>query len=246
MIGVVVHVADLFSLRRKRAGGITAALLLLCGVHARAATTDYLIDGWDTENNLPSSTVTSIEQTRDGYLWVGTYNGLARFDGARFVTYDPVNHPALSQNRIQGLYLDANGTLWIATFRGGLTSYRDGEFRREWPDQTLFDQHTILVHSTTNLVTFVTQAGDVLQRNPLATNQDWNLVTQPENANAIYQCVDRAGTLWFLTRDRHILQFSNGAFRELPKDGGLPGGHINTVAADKRGQVWAGADNEIA
>jgi len=246
MIGVVVHVADLFSLRRKRAGGITAALLLLCGVHARAATTDYLIDGWDTENNLPSSTVTSIEQTRDGYLWVGTYNGLARFDGARFVTYDPVNQPALSQNRIQGLYLDANGTLWIATFRGGLTSYRDGEFRREWPDQTLFDQHTILVHSTTNLVTFVTQAGDVLQRNPLATNQDWNLVTQPENANAIYQCVDRAGTLWFLTRDRHILQFSNGAFRELPKDGGLPGGHINTVAADKRGQVWAGADNEIA
>ena len=54
-----------------------------------AAPVDYLVDVWNTEFNLPSSTVTSIQQTPDGYLWVGTYNGLARFDGARFVTKEP-------------------------------------------------------------------------------------------------------------------------------------------------------------
>jgi len=79
-----------------------------------AAPVDYLVDDWDTENNLPSSTATSIAQTPDGYLWIGTYNGLARFDGTRFV-----NTPALGQPRVQGLFLDANGTLWINTFRGG-------------------------------------------------------------------------------------------------------------------------------
>ena len=78
---------------------------------------------------------------------MGTYNGLARFDGARFVTFDPVNTPELSQTRVQGLYLDANGTLWINTFRGGLTSYRDGVFRQELPDEPPFDQHTTLVYS---------------------------------------------------------------------------------------------------
>src|SRR4029077_17535226 len=62
-----------------------------------AAAPDYLIDVWDTEdNNLPNSTVTAIAQTPDGYLWIGTYDGLARFDGFRFVTYEPVNTPELS------------------------------------------------------------------------------------------------------------------------------------------------------
>src|SRR5271170_3617596 len=138
--------------RRLISAGMAAGIFFCAIWKSAAAPVDYLIDGWDTENNLPSSTVTSIEQTPDGYLWVGTYNGLARFDGARFVTFDPVNQPELGQTRVQGLYLDANGTLWINTFRGGLTSYRNGVFRNEWPDRTLFDFHTTLAASSSNLV----------------------------------------------------------------------------------------------
>src|SRR3954469_22304316 len=123
-----------FSFYSKPAGRVAVTVLFSLGLRLSAATTDYVVEPWSTENNLPSSTVTSIAQTQDGYLWVGTYNGLARFDGTRFVTFDPVNEPALSQSRVQGLFLDANGTLWINTFRGGLTSYRNGIFRREWPD----------------------------------------------------------------------------------------------------------------
>jgi signal transduction histidine kinase/ligand-binding sensor domain-containing protein len=234
------------SLCRPSALRAAVTTLLLLGFRLSAASTDYLVDGWDTENNLPSSTVTSIAQTRDGYLWVGTYNGLARFDGTRFVTFDPVNTPQLSQTRVQGLFLDANGTLWINTFRGGLTSYRDGQFRLELPDERPFDQHTTLVSSTSNLVTFVTQAGEVLRRNPLATNHTWDVKAQPGNARAFFHCADRDRTLWFLTRDRHILRFIDNAFKELPGDGGLPGGHINTMVADDHGVVWAGADNVIA
>lgn len=220
---------------------------MFCGlIKLRAAPTDYLVDGWDTENNLPSSTVTSIEQTPDGYLWVGTYNGLARFDGARFVTFDPVNTPALTQTRVQGLYLDANGTLWINTFRGGLTSCRDGVFRNEWPDQSSYDMHTMLVASTSNLVTFVTQYGEVLKRDPAATNTAWNVVAPPAGSRPIFHCADAAGTLWFLTRDGHILQFLGGAFQPLPDDGGLSGSPIYTLVADAHGQVWAGAENEVA
>ena len=139
-------------MRRWFFAGMAVGLLLRAGGPAAAASTDYLIDVWDTEHNLPSSTVTAIIQTPDGYLWIGTYNGLARFDGVRFVTFDPVNTPALSQPRVQALFLDASGTLWINTFRGGLTSYRDGVFRNEWPDQPTFDLHTTLVQSSSNRV----------------------------------------------------------------------------------------------
>ena len=130
---------------------------------SRLRPADYLIDLWGTEDGLPGSSVAAIAQTPDGYLWVGTYDGLARFDGVRFVTYDPGNTPALSHARIQGLYVDAGGTLWINTYRGGLTSYRDGVFRREWPDRSWFDFHTTLISSTSNQVVFVTQTGQVLK-----------------------------------------------------------------------------------
>ncbi len=229
---------------------------------AFAAPVDYLVDGWDTENNLPSSTVTAIAQTPDGYLWVGTYNGLARFDGARFVTFDPVNKPALSQARVQGLFLDATGTLWINTFRGGLTSYRDGVFVQEWPDQPRFDLHTSLAASSSNLVLFVTQFGEVLQRqlkgderrvtddvvpgtSPATRHSSlWSTFTPP--GAPVFQCADSENRLWFLKRDGHVLQFSNGEFKTLPGDGGLSGRTIYTLVADARGRVWAGAENEIA
>jgi ligand-binding sensor domain-containing protein/signal transduction histidine kinase len=209
-----------------------------------AAPVDFLVDDWDTENNLPSSTVTSIEQTPDGYLWIGTYNGLARFDGARFVTFDPVNTPALRQGRIQGLYRDASGTLWINTFRGGLVSYRDGLFRNEWPDQPTFDLHTTLVASASNSVTFVTQYGQVLQRDLANRNATWQVLTPP--GTPVFECADAEGRLWFLTRDAHILQFLHGEFAMLPEDGGLSGSAIYTLVADAQGRVWAGAENEIA
>lgn len=225
---------------------MTAGIFFCAIWKSAAAPVDYLIDSWDTEKDLPSSTVTAIAQTPDGYLWVGTYNGLARFDGARFVTFDPVNQPELSQTRIQGLFLDATGTLWINTYRGGLTSYRNGVFRNEWRDQSQFDMHTTLAFSSSNLVTFVTQFGVVLQRDPAKTNADWNVAVPPSGSRPIFQCADRDGRLWFLTRDGHILQFADGAFRELPEDGGLAGSQINTLVADARGRVWAGAENEIA
>jgi signal transduction histidine kinase/ligand-binding sensor domain-containing protein len=234
-----------------------------------AAPVDYLVDNWDTENNLPSSTVTSIAQTPDGYLWVGTYNGLARFDGARFVTFDPVNTPELGQARVQGLFSDANGTLWINTFRGGLTSYRAGAFRNELPDQPTFDLHTSLAASSSNLVIFVTQFGEVLERElvessklnvesstaapgklatfdpPPATNSAaWKIFTP--DGSPVFQCADAENRLWFLTRDAHILQFFNGEFKLLADDGGLAGSEISTLVADPRGNVWAGAENEIA
>ncbi len=212
----------------------------------RAATPEYLVDGWGTEDGLPSSTVTSVAQTPDGYLWVGTYDGLARFDGARFVTFDPVNTPELTQPRVQGLFLDGQGTLWINTFRGGLTSYRNGIFREELPDQPTFDLHTTLISSSSNSVVFVTQYGEVLSRDPAQTNAEWKVVVPPPDSRPIFQCTDGDGKLWFLSRDNRILQFSDGRFAALPEDGGLAGRRINTLVADTGGRVWAGAENEIA
>ena len=242
----VPHPKFPLSLRRFIFAGLAAGAFFCLIQEIVAAPVDYLVDDWDTENNLPSSTVTSIAQTPDGYLWAGTYNGLARFDGARFVAFDPANTLALGQARVQGLFLDVSGTLWINTFRGGLTSYRAGVFRNELPDQPTFDLHTTLVASSSNLVTFVTQYGEVLQRDPATTNAAWKISAPPDDSRPMFQCADAQNQLWFLTRDGHVLQFAGGKFKMLADDGGLAGSRVYTLVADARGQVWAGAENEIA
>ncbi|HEY3860594.1 MAG TPA: two-component regulator propeller domain-containing protein [Verrucomicrobiae bacterium] len=228
---------------RATAGGL-ALFLLMAAACAEVPPSDPLIDVWDTADGLPNSTVTSITQTPDGYLWVGTYNGLARFDGTSFVTFDPLTTPALRHARIQGLAVDANGTLWINTYRGSLTSYRDGVFRAEWTDESGFDLHTTLAYSSSNEDDFVTQFGSVLRRTADGEKTVWTSKDPPQGARPIFQCAGADGVLWFLSRDGRIIRFTRDVFMELPGNGGLPA-HVATVSADASGRIWAGAVNFI-
>jgi ligand-binding sensor domain-containing protein len=89
----------------------------------------YHADSWGTDKGLPNSTVTALAQTRDGYGWVGTLNGLARFDGIRFTVFTAQNTPELGRGRIQSLLTDSAGMLWIATADGTLVRRLDGGFK---------------------------------------------------------------------------------------------------------------------
>ncbi|MFN0108204.1 MAG: two-component regulator propeller domain-containing protein, partial [Blastocatellia bacterium] len=103
-------------------------LILLCPAIAVPVSAQYRFDHWTTDNGLPQNTIRSIVQTRDGYLWMTTFDGLARFDGVRFTVFDKNNTPALSNNRLTALYEDKDGTLWIGADQGEVVAYRDGIF----------------------------------------------------------------------------------------------------------------------
>ncbi|MFZ0826183.1 MAG: two-component regulator propeller domain-containing protein [Verrucomicrobiia bacterium] len=93
------------------------------------AAPNYFIRSWQAEAGLPQNKVTAVVQTQDGYLWVGTYSGLARFDGVRFTTFDENNTPELRSSRITSLFEATDGTLWIGDEGGQVTQYKDGRFR---------------------------------------------------------------------------------------------------------------------
>lgn len=88
----------------------------------------YQVDVWQADNGLPQGTVTSIVQSPDGYLWLGTQNGLVRFDGVTFRVFDANNTPAIRNNRIVQLFVDHQGTLWIGAEQGNLIRYHEGQF----------------------------------------------------------------------------------------------------------------------
>lgn len=87
----------------------------------------YIRRSWDTREGLPQNTITAITQTRDGYLWLGTFGGLVRFDGNAFTVFDPGNTPGLTSARIVSLLEDRHGVLWIGT-EAGAARYEHGTF----------------------------------------------------------------------------------------------------------------------
>jgi len=90
--------------------------------------TQYMVQTWDMQSGLPANSIFALQQTRDGYLWIGTQDGLVRFDGHHFELYNSKKIPQLKDNMIRALFEDRNGTLWIGTTSGGLTRYKQGEF----------------------------------------------------------------------------------------------------------------------
>ena len=80
--------------------------------------TQYVRASWGTDDGLPQSTGLALAFTRDGFLWVGTEEGVARFDGRDFVVHDRRNTPGLPHNVVYALLGTPDGSLWVGTAAG--------------------------------------------------------------------------------------------------------------------------------
>ena len=96
----------------------------------RAQTTvfsDYYLKHWDTDDGLPVDLLLSITQTKDGFIWLRTYNGLIRFDGVSFEVFDSKNVLFLTQDGISAFLESSDTTLWVTSPFAGLWNYKDGK-----------------------------------------------------------------------------------------------------------------------
>ncbi|HYP17140.1 MAG TPA: two-component regulator propeller domain-containing protein [Opitutus sp.] len=95
---------------------------------AQASGTRFTLANWQAQDGLPSNKVMSVLQTRDGYLWAGTHEGLVRFDGVRFTHVENPRTDARIDTSVITLHETPDGTLWIGHASGSISSYRDGKF----------------------------------------------------------------------------------------------------------------------
>src|SRR6516162_41024 len=108
---------------RRLCGTLRVAALLAVPLAAAAGMNGvlpYSVRVWQTDDGLPQNQVYAIAQTADGYLWVGTREGLARFDGVHFTLVDEKSAPELRQGLITALCVARDGSLWVATYANGV------------------------------------------------------------------------------------------------------------------------------
>jgi len=228
-------------MRRARLVVLLLALLALAtptaALDPARVLTQYQNDRWQTEQGLPQSTVQAITETRDGYLWVGTLEGLARFDGIRFTVYDARTNPELGSGSVLGLMQDTDGNLWIAR-TGAAVLYKDGHFRIAFGDD---------VTAGATVWSFA-QANDGAVW--AATNN--GLVRWADGKTRVFHKADglpterlrsvafgRDGTLWIGTTGGGLVSYADGLFHALDPGDGFPHAEVRAVVADPAGGVWA-------
>ncbi len=110
---------------------VAAGWILLSWLRVLAATSEppvgnsFVFRAWGTEAGLPQNTVNAMVQTRDGYLWLGTQAGLARFDGVNFKVLGLAE--GLPNVQVRSLFEDAKGDLWIGTAGGRVSRMHAGK-----------------------------------------------------------------------------------------------------------------------
>ena len=80
---------------------------------------DYITKGWNTADGVPG-TITDIIQSSDGYIYIGTYEGLVRFDGFKFITFNKHSGHDYSFMSARSVFEDSNKNIWVGSNDGGV------------------------------------------------------------------------------------------------------------------------------
>jgi ligand-binding sensor domain-containing protein len=198
----------------------------------------YSMDAWRTPEGLPQNTVLALRQTRDGYLWIGTEEGLARFDGLTFTTFDTSNAP-LPRNYIQSLYQARDGALWIGTYHGGVTRVAGGQFHTYTTrDGLAANGGSALAEAPDGSLWFGTlESGLCRLRDGRCTVYRQADGLPDDRVRALLQARD--GTLWIGT-DGGLARLRAGRFTPILERDGVPSARVLALAEDGAGAIWVG------
>lgn len=201
----------------------------------------FLIKKWSTEEGLPQNTVTSIVQTRDGYIWAGTFGGLARFDGIRFSVFDSANMPNFTSNRVLSLFEDSHGTLWIGAETGEVYTLRNLKLE-EFRSNADYQRKTVWSFEQDAAGNLLIASDSGLERVGL----DPSGVPDPNSVRILSRelsyglCKDPSGKIWVKIFTHYFALENDDLISASTKGLELPNGIIQMKFADD-GRAFAGA-----
>lgn len=256
--------------------GLTALVVVCFAGSVRAvdpnrAISQYLWEHWGSESGLVGG-VTSIAQTPDGYLWVGTEEGLFRFDGLSFLAFPQAIPTSLAIGPVQELVADSAGNLWILLKNTTILRYRDGKFEvgREEAAAGITSairrrDGTILLSSLAlGAMTYHEERFEVLtspdeptSSKSTATQEiedeqssrlSWATGVTPHryaepNSAVLSMAETRDGKVWLGTQDKGLFYLSQG--RVFPAGKLATITEIHSLLAFENGDLWIGTDRGV-
>ena len=240
---------QLLALTRRRWRG----RLLVCAVVLRLGLTDwaafaaeelgqYIARSWTADDGLPHNYILAVVQGREGYLWVGTRSGLARFDGVRFIAAD---WPPAKGAQVGSLCQSKDGSLWIALEGQGVLRWSEQGVERYSPTNGLNSSFARdILAAKDGSVWIATRGGLTRYR----AGEFRTFTPEDGLASPLVEviCEDAAGDLWVGTSGGLHCVRNATVTATLTTNEGLPGNSVTALWADGVGRLWIGTSEGLA
>jgi ligand-binding sensor domain-containing protein/signal transduction histidine kinase len=203
----------------------------------------FTFRSWQSEQGLPQDRVRALTQTSDGYIWVGTDDGVARFDGARFLSFGLPE--GLPNGPVRTLFGDSQGSLWIGTIGEGLMQWQKGHLTRFTMANGLpSDSVGAVVEDNDGRIWIGTEAGLALYEGGHLAKFDAAREFLGKPITALFK--DYQGTIWLGATGVGVFEFHDGKFvpledsavKELLQD-------PHCLLVTRSGQIWIGAGDDF-
>jgi ligand-binding sensor domain-containing protein/signal transduction histidine kinase len=208
----------------------------------RGDSPDFTIKTLRMSDGLPSDRVRAVLQTRDGYIWIATFNGLARFDGIRFQTFRDRDTPALRNSLINSLFEDSRDRLWIGNDTGEITwrdtsGFRVVEITNNWPAGPV----DAFVESPRGVILALNREGIICVISNGVVQKTIGSLTGLRYSELV---TDRGGQIWAVRRGGRVVGIHAGqevADAQTPP----PGGGFRNIAPARRGGLWIRTGHQL-
>jgi len=200
---------------------------------------NYIHHTWTTRDGLPQDTIYSIVQDGQGFIWMGTGKGLARFDGLEFKIFNKSNTPAIKNDAITTLFIADDKTLWIGTYGGGITLYKNNHFFSPSSIGALPNNFIQSITEDKEKNTWIgTMGGGIIH---FKDNVFASITTEHGLSGNMVSCVlvDSKGKLRIGTANG-LNCLDHGEFTIYTTADGLLDDTIKTIFEDSKGNLWIG------
>ena len=206
----------------------------------------YITHRITTKDGLPQNTIYDITQDKDGYIWIGTDEGVVRFDGIKFDHFNKLNTKNIKNNSITALFVSHGGTLWMGTFGGGVTLY-------DYKEKT-FSSYTTQNSLSSDFIWIITQdrekniwlgtvGGGIIR---FKNNQFKSFTTKEGLSNDIINAIfeDYKGNLWIGT-ENGLNRLKDSAIKVYTSKDGIADNNVMSIFEDSRSVLWIGTINGL-
>lgn len=205
---------------------------------------EYLLDRWTTADGLPVNGTNAVHIGKSGYLWLATFDGLARFDGHRFVVFNASRNPGLPGNRLIELTPTPDGQLWVRTARKHLARFDGHRFQTFGRDRGLPDSQ-VLFTQVDDVGTLWAATSHGLARLEGGRFHPWATEVIDGEVRAIVSQGD--GQIWVGTAKGGLLALDGETLqRRYTREDGLVHNRVQALAFDADNALWIGGGRGLA